>query len=70
MYICCCNAVTDGQIKRAIETNAIQTLSELNDKFGIGKNCGNCIKEVEEIFNNSAKNQPKLFLIDSQPVLI
>ena len=69
MYICCCNGVTDGQIKRAIETNEIQTLSELNEKFGIGKHCGKCLKDVGEIFNDCANKKPKLFLIDSQPVL-
>ena len=69
MYVCCCNGVTDGQIKRAIETNEIQTLSELNNKFGIGKHCGKCLKEVRDIFNNSANKQPKSFLINSQAVL-
>ena len=31
----------------------IQTLCKLNNKFGMGKQCGKCETEVRKIFNES-----------------
>ena len=53
MYVCCCNGVTDREIKRSIEMKEIQTLCKLNNKFGMGKQCGKCETEVRKIFNES-----------------
>ena len=53
MYVCCCNGVTDREIKRSVEMKEIQTLCELNNKFGMGKQCGKCEKEVRKIFYES-----------------
>ena len=64
MYVCCCNAVTDGQIRLAIELDEIQTLNELNDKFGLGRHCGKCLEEVRDIFNNSSKIKSNSLLFD------
>ena len=59
MYVCCCNGITDRQIKQSVETNEIQTLRELNNKFGMGKQCGKCVKEVRQIFNESLAEQKR-----------
>jgi len=59
MYVCCCNGVTDRQIIQALDENETLTLSELNNKFGIGKRCGKCIKEVRNIFDESLTRQKK-----------
>ena len=57
MYVFCCNGVTDREIKRSIEMKEIQTLRELNNKFGMGKQCGKCETEVRKIFNESVTRE-------------
>jgi bacterioferritin-associated ferredoxin len=48
MYICVCKAVTDGQLRTAID-NGICTHRQLVHCFGVGKDCGKCNKEVSEL---------------------
>ena len=55
MYVCCCEGVTDRQIKISIENGNILSFNDLCDKFGIANNCGKCLEEVREIFNESIK---------------
>ena len=42
MYICLCQAVTDGQIRKAIEQDATVRMRDLRQKLGICGNCGKC----------------------------
>ena len=53
MYICCCEGVTDRQIKKSIENGDILSFNELRVKLGIANNCGKCLEEVREIFNDT-----------------
>jgi bacterioferritin-associated ferredoxin len=48
MYICVCKAVTDGQIRTAIN-NGVCTHHQLVHCFGVGNDCGKCDKEVKEL---------------------
>ena len=52
MYVCCCNGVTDREIKRSVEMKEIQSLPELNNNFEMGKQCGNA-KKKSEIYSMS-----------------
>ena len=61
MYICCCEGVTDRQIKKSIENGDILSFNELRVKFGIANNCGKCLEEVREIFNESIKRKTNSF---------
>ncbi len=54
MYICICKAVTDGQIRTAIH-NGICTHRQLIHCFGVGKDCGKCNKEVNELLKQCSE---------------
>ena len=41
MYICICNAVTEDQIRKAME-NGIHTMKELNTQLRVAAGCGKC----------------------------
>jgi bacterioferritin-associated ferredoxin len=41
MYICLCNAITDGDIVRAAEHGARST-ADLAQELGVGLGCGRC----------------------------
>ncbi len=56
MYICVCKAVTDSQIKMAID-NGMNTRKALHQCFGVGSDCGKCNRYVRElIYENSVLN--------------
>jgi bacterioferritin-associated ferredoxin len=48
MYICVCKAVTDSQIRTAIE-QGMCTRKKLTHCFGLGKDCGKCNQEVNAL---------------------
>jgi bacterioferritin-associated ferredoxin len=41
MYVCLCNAVTDRQIRHAVENGATR-MSDLNRELGVAGECGKC----------------------------
>jgi bacterioferritin-associated ferredoxin len=54
MYICVCKAVTDKQLRTAID-NGVCTHRQLSHCFGIGKDCGKCNKEVKELLQQCSQ---------------
>lgn len=46
MYICVCNAVTDGDIRAACARGA-RTLCELREETGVASCCGGCTEIAE-----------------------
>ena len=42
MYICLCNAITDGQIRDAAARGARST-DDLAHELGVGLGCGRCV---------------------------
>jgi len=54
MYICVCKAVTDTQLRSAID-NGICTRRQLTHCFGVGKDCGKCNKEVKALLKQSSE---------------
>ena len=69
MYICCCEGVTDRQIKKSIENGDILSFNELRVKFGIANNCGKCLEEVKEIFNDSIKRKTNSLTTEIEDIL-
>ena len=52
MYVCVCKAVTDKQLNKAIADGQC-TRRQLADSLGVGKNCGKCIKHVEQFLDTT-----------------
>ena len=52
MYICVCKAITDKQIKTAIE-NGYCSRRQLNKNLGVGSVCGKCSRDVKEMLDES-----------------
>ena len=48
MYICVCKAVTDTQIKTAID-NGMDTHKALHQCLGVGSGCGKCNRHVRDM---------------------
>lgn len=48
MYLCICKAVTDQQIRQAVEQGD-RTMGDLGVRFGIGIECGKCVDSVREL---------------------
>jgi bacterioferritin-associated ferredoxin len=60
MYICVCKAVTDTQLRTAID-NGVCTRRQLVDCFGVGKDCGKCNKEVKELLKQQCSKQHAIY---------
>ncbi|BBF86031.1 bacterioferritin-associated ferredoxin [Aquitalea magnusonii] len=41
MYVCLCNAVTDSQIRQAVENGATR-MCDLRAELGVASECGKC----------------------------
>jgi bacterioferritin-associated ferredoxin len=48
MYVCICRAVTDGQIRAAVE-DGITSMRALRDTLGCSGQCGKCASQVKQI---------------------
>jgi bacterioferritin-associated ferredoxin len=47
MYICICNAVSETDINRAIDSGAV-TLEQLRERLNVATSCGHCSTYIEE----------------------
>lgn len=43
MYVCVCNAVTERQIRKAMD-EGVRTLRELRQTLGVAADCGRCAR--------------------------
>jgi len=48
MYICLCNAITEGEIRRCAREGA-RSVFDLEQCLGIGVGCGRCRVEAKKI---------------------
>jgi bacterioferritin-associated ferredoxin len=55
MYICVCNAITDREIRQAVELGAT-TMLELKRNLGVAGNCGKCIDCARDILRDELSN--------------
>ena len=68
MYVCVCKAVTDTQIKKAID-QGVCTRKQLFECLGVGKDCGKCNKHVKALLGTNLLQQPMMQTLSNQPVL-
>lgn len=54
--ICTCNDVHRSSIERAIKEKGLVTAEELNREFYLGKACGECLDEVQDIVSEVTGN--------------
>ncbi|MDE2070015.1 MAG: (2Fe-2S)-binding protein [Gammaproteobacteria bacterium] len=50
MFVCVCNAVTESQIRRAIDEGAL-TLADLRTRLAVASECGYCTVQVDEVLS-------------------
>jgi bacterioferritin-associated ferredoxin len=55
MFVCLCNPVTDGQIRRCVRQGAC-TLSDLQMQLGVAAQCGMCASSALAIIHEEAAN--------------
>lgn len=58
MYICLCKGITDQDIREAMKTS--KNKKEILKKLGIASDCGSCLNEALNIFNESSKSLPEV----------
>lgn len=68
MYVCVCKAVTDTQIKTAIDSG-VCTRKQLFQCFGVGSDCGKCNKHVKELLDGNRAQRSIMPQAANQAVL-
>lgn len=66
MYICICNAVTDSDIRQAVD-DGVRGIGQLKMKTGCATNCGCCEQMVREVLNKSLREQGSFLSIVATP---
>ncbi|MEC9414964.1 MAG: (2Fe-2S)-binding protein [Pseudomonadota bacterium] len=56
MYICICKAITDTQIRAAVD-NGANSVCKLRKKFGLASSCGSCIAMTESILKENPRKK-------------
>lgn len=49
MYVCSCQAITDGEIREAVASGQVQTLHDLRMQLGVATRCGRCKPCAKEL---------------------
>jgi bacterioferritin-associated ferredoxin len=50
MYVCLCNAVTDSEIREAVEEGAVH-VDHLAARCGLGTGCGRCQEVAQQLID-------------------
>jgi bacterioferritin-associated ferredoxin len=53
MYVCICNAVTDRQIRAAVEAGA-SSLSDVALQLGVAAGCGCCRETAQQVIHEAS----------------
>lgn len=56
MYVCVCHAITDRQIRRAVDQGA-GSLLEVQMHLPVGACCGRCVDEAETVIREHQEHQ-------------
>lgn len=66
MYVCICNAVTDSDIRRAVD-NGVRNIRQLKMETGCSTNCGSCEMTAREILDETLRERgPFLTIVSTQ----
>ncbi len=57
MYICICNAVTEGQVRQCARDGA-KCVEQLAGQLGVGAGCGRCRESAAQILANMHAEAP------------
>ncbi|MCE9677601.1 bacterioferritin-associated ferredoxin [Shewanella sp. AS1] len=60
MYVCLCHAITDTQIKQAVDQGDT-TLYALKTRLGVGDQCGKCIRMANQIIQARLDVTPNFY---------
>ncbi|WP_417345187.1 (2Fe-2S)-binding protein [Ferrimonas sp.] len=60
MYVCICHAVTEKQVRQAVDDGATDVKS-LKQKLGVGSECGRCIQATLEVIQAQKDVQPRYY---------
>ena len=58
MYVCVCQAVTDRQIREAVQGGA-RTLKDLRRDLGVTRDCGRCASCARQCLHEASAAQAK-----------
>lgn len=47
MYVCICSAVTDADIRQAVE-NGVQSMQDLREELRVATQCGRCMSCAQD----------------------
>ena len=56
MYVCVCKAVTDGQIRNAVDQGCC-SMRELRNELGVATQCGRCAVTAREVLDEALAEQ-------------
>jgi bacterioferritin-associated ferredoxin len=61
VYVCICSAVTDRQVREAVDSGA-SSLGELQMHLPVGACCGRCVETCEQVIDahRRAQNDPAM----------
>ena len=57
MYVCLCNRITDGEIRRHAST-AVCTPGAVYRARGVAPRCGKCVPMLRSILQEALKSEP------------
>ena len=68
MYVCVCNAVTDSNIRNAVD-DGVRNMKQLRQKTDCGTTCGTCLDMAVEVLQQAlnAKRESQSLLSIMQP---
>lgn len=52
MYVCLCHAVTDRQIRDAVESGCT-SMRDLRNELGVATQCGRCACHARDVLNHA-----------------
>lgn len=56
MYVCICNAVTDTDIRQAVD-DGVRNFKQLRQATGCANTCGSCSKTAAEVLQQALATQ-------------
>ncbi len=63
MYVCICNAITDGQVANAIGSGC-RSVADVFKRVGERPNCGKCVPDLCKMVRSS-RGQARLAMSDA-----